>query len=82
MKYYKFTNAFKNSAYNVLDSVKYYVANSNFIQIPEEGISIKDLDISKVVIFSELMIEKMVWGIILSWGLGNFYQLREKKEYN
>lgn len=38
-------NAFKNSAYNVLDSVKYYVANSNFIQIPEEGISIKDLDL-------------------------------------
>ena len=31
--------------------------------------SIKDLEISKVVMFSELMIEEMMWGIILSWGL-------------
>ena len=44
--------------------------------------SIKDLEISKVVIFSELIILEMMWKIILSWGLGNFYQLREKKEYN
>lgn len=38
-------NAFKNSAYNALDAVKYYVATTNFNAIPEEGIEISKLDI-------------------------------------
>lgn len=38
-------NAFKNSAYNALDAVKYYVATTNFNVIPEEGIEISKLDV-------------------------------------
>ncbi len=38
-------NAFKNSAYNVIDAVKYYVANSGFDGFPEEGVDISELDL-------------------------------------
>ena len=44
--------------------------------------SIKDLEISKVVIFSELMIEEMMWGIILSWGLEKLKSILLKKSIN
>lgn len=39
-------NAFKSSAYGVLDSVEYYVANSQFIDIPADGISLDELDLN------------------------------------
>lgn len=38
-------NAYKNSAYNVIEAVKYYVANSNFSNFPEEGIDINELNL-------------------------------------
>lgn len=38
-------NAFKNSANNVLESVKYYIVNNDFITIPKEGIEISNLDL-------------------------------------
>lgn len=38
-------NAFKNSAYNVLEAVKYHIANSNFTKISEDGISISELNL-------------------------------------
>ena len=38
-------NAFKNSAYSVLESVKYYVASTNFVEIPADGINISNLNL-------------------------------------
>lgn len=39
-------NSFKNSAYGVLDSVEFYVANSEFLDIPVDGISLDELDLN------------------------------------
>lgn len=36
--------SFKISAINVIDAVDYYIANNKFVQIPAEGLDIKDLD--------------------------------------
>ncbi len=38
-------NAYKNSAYNVLEAVRYYVADNNFSAIPDDGIDINELDL-------------------------------------
>ena len=45
IKYSKF-KAFQNSALNAIDAVDYYIANNQFVSIPEEGIDIEDLDSS------------------------------------
>lgn len=36
--------AFENSVYNAIDSVDYYIANNEFIEIPKEGLEISKLD--------------------------------------
>lgn len=37
--------AFKNSAYSVLDSVSYYLTDEDYKNIPDEGLSIDELDL-------------------------------------
>ena len=36
--------AFENSVYNAIDSVDYYIANNEFVEIPKEGLEISRLD--------------------------------------
>lgn len=38
-------NAFKASAYSVLDSAEYYIARTGYVDIPSSGIEIQELDI-------------------------------------
>ena len=65
-------NAFKNSAYNVIDAVKYYVANSGFDSFPEEGIEINELDL-------ELNNNIFDSGIVKKTGDNNYQLINLKK---
>ena len=65
-------NAFKNSAYNVIDAVKYYVANSGFDSFPEEGIEINELGL-------ELNNNIFDSGIVKKTGDNNYQLINLKK---
>ena len=58
-------NAFKNSAYNVLEAVKIHVAKNNFDVFPEDGIDISELS-------SELNNDNFDSGIIKKLGDNNY----------
>lgn len=38
-------DAFKNSAYSVIEATEYYLANAKYLKIPSEGISLDELDL-------------------------------------
>ena len=63
----------------IKESPKFFWIESELVRRES---SMKDLDKSRVVIFSELMIEERIWGIILNWGLEKEKLTLRKKSDN